>query len=234
MASKQAIVHRFCDEVFSKTTESRLHELLHFTFTARFHTGHTMKRTEFLQFIGQVWKSFSHLQFRTEDSISDGAKVAVRGTVSGVHEECFYRLPATAKSFSMPGQGFFDFVDNQISGLWIMVDQQKWMRQLGLWKVSEETAAESHERGWKGMEQPSAAHASEASQADWNCILLSERELDIIRLVAHGCTSKKIGVHLHLSPRTVEKYEEHIRLKLRVPNRAGVIAWAIRSGVMDA
>ncbi|CAG7656910.1 ester cyclase [Paenibacillus allorhizosphaerae] len=229
MASKHTIVNHFCNELFSKKNESLLNEILHFTFTARLNTGHTMKRKEFLHFFSQAWKSFSNLNFQIEDSISEGDKVAVRGTVSGVHEECFYRLPATSKSFSMPGQGFFDFLDNKISCLWLMVDQQQFMRQLGLWRVSQRTSLESHEISLKVTEQLTAVHASQAE-----CVLFSERELDIIRLITHGCTSKKIGIHLHLSPRTVEKYEEHIRLKLRVPNRAGVIAWAIRSGLMDA
>jgi DNA-binding CsgD family transcriptional regulator/predicted ester cyclase len=218
MVCKNAIVNRFCNELFSPN-HSVVNEILHFTFTAQLNTGLTMQRSEVLHFVGKVRKSFSNLKFQIEDSVSDGDKVAVRGTLSGVLEEGFYRFPATFKSFSMPIQAFFDFLDDRISSLWFMVDQQQFMRQLGLWKVSDAAPMESN------------IPATQALQAD--CTLFTERELAIIRFVSNGYTSKEIGTQLHLSPRTIEKYEEHIRLKLHVPNRAGVIAWAVRSGLLD-
>ncbi|HWI60955.1 MAG TPA: tetratricopeptide repeat protein [Symbiobacteriaceae bacterium] len=61
--------------------------------------------------------------------------------------------------------------------------------------------------------------------------LLTAREQEIAALAAAGLTAKEIGQRLHLSSRTVEKHEENIRLKLEVPNRAGIVAWAVRRGM---
>jgi len=54
---------------------------------------------------------------------------------------------------------------------------------------------------------------------------LSERELEVARLVAEGLTNRQIGARLHLSVRTVEGHVEHLRQKLGFGTRAKVAAW---------
>jgi len=63
-------------------------------------------------------------------------------------------------------------------------------------------------------------------------VALSPREQEIVRLVAQGLTGREIAQRLHLSPRTVEKHEENIRLKLDAPNRAALVVWAVRNGLL--
>lgn len=59
----------------------------------------------------------------------------------------------------------------------------------------------------------------------------SERELQIIRLIAEGLASKEIADKLGLKKRTVESYREHILHKMEVNNTAGLLfmPYGIRS-----
>jgi len=56
---------------------------------------------------------------------------------------------------------------------------------------------------------------------------LSERELEVSRLLARGKSNKEIGAHLHISPRTVQIHVAHIFDKLGVRSRAGAAIWLI-------
>jgi DNA-binding CsgD family transcriptional regulator len=49
------------------------------------------------------------------------------------------------------------------------------------------------------------------------------RELEVLRLVAAGLTSKQIARKLNISPRTVSKHRENMMRKLRLHDMAGLI-----------
>jgi len=57
---------------------------------------------------------------------------------------------------------------------------------------------------------------------------LSERELEVVRLVAAGLTNKAIAGHLHLSVRTVESHVFNALGKLGLDNRIQLATWAER------
>ena len=61
---------------------------------------------------------------------------------------------------------------------------------------------------------------------------LSEREREILLLVADGYSSAEIGKALFLSPKTVETYRSRLMKKLKVTDLAGLIRFAIQSGVI--
>ncbi|MEV0555112.1 response regulator transcription factor [Streptomyces sp. NPDC050597] len=61
---------------------------------------------------------------------------------------------------------------------------------------------------------------------------LSERELDIVRLVAVGRTNQEICEQLFLSLSTVKTYLGRIQTKLKVRNRVEIAAWAWESGAV--
>lgn len=62
---------------------------------------------------------------------------------------------------------------------------------------------------------------------------LSERELEVLRLIALGETNTEIAQALSLSVRTVETHRSHILKKTRCETRAQLVAYALRSGVLD-
>jgi two-component system response regulator NreC len=63
---------------------------------------------------------------------------------------------------------------------------------------------------------------------------LSERELEVLRLIALGHTNTEIGEQLYLSVRTVETHRAHLQRKLGRTTRAELIRYAIDHGVLDA
>lgn len=62
---------------------------------------------------------------------------------------------------------------------------------------------------------------------------LTERERDIVHLVALGHTNKEMAEELHLSIRTVESHRANILRKLDVTNRAGLVRYALDNNLLD-
>ena len=62
---------------------------------------------------------------------------------------------------------------------------------------------------------------------------LSERELDVLRLIALGYTNAEIGEQLHLSVRTVETHRAHIQQKLAVSTRSDLVRYALRHKLVE-
>jgi len=62
---------------------------------------------------------------------------------------------------------------------------------------------------------------------------LSERELEVLRLIARGHTNLDIARQLFLSVRTVETHRAHIQQKLRLGSRAELVSYALEHGLMS-
>jgi two-component system, NarL family, response regulator NreC len=63
---------------------------------------------------------------------------------------------------------------------------------------------------------------------------LSEREHEILRLLALGHTNQEIASSLFLSVRTVETHRAHIMQKLRISTRAELVRYALDQGMLEA
>jgi HD-GYP domain-containing protein (c-di-GMP phosphodiesterase class II) len=63
---------------------------------------------------------------------------------------------------------------------------------------------------------------------------LSTREVEILRLVARGQTTKQIAATLHISPKTAGTHVEHVYTKLGVTNRALASLFAAKHGLITA
>ena len=61
---------------------------------------------------------------------------------------------------------------------------------------------------------------------------LTEREIDILRLVAQGLGNKEIAGALHISENTVKTHVRHILEKLNLSNRAEAAAYAVRNSLI--
>jgi two-component system response regulator NreC len=62
---------------------------------------------------------------------------------------------------------------------------------------------------------------------------LTEREADILRLIALGHTNREIAEQLFLSVRTVESHRAHIQQKLGRTTRAELVRYALDQGFVD-
>lgn len=62
---------------------------------------------------------------------------------------------------------------------------------------------------------------------------LSERERDVLRLIALGHTNAEIAGRLYISIRTVESHRAHIQQKLRVSSRAELVQYALGHGLIE-
>ena len=60
---------------------------------------------------------------------------------------------------------------------------------------------------------------------------LTERETEVLRLVAKGLTYKEIAARLHLSHRTVQNHVQRTLHKLQLHNRAQLVRYAIEHGI---
>lgn len=62
---------------------------------------------------------------------------------------------------------------------------------------------------------------------------LSEREREVLRLVALGHTNQQIASQLFLSVKTIETYRARLMKKLNLENRAALVRCALRNGLLD-
>ena len=61
---------------------------------------------------------------------------------------------------------------------------------------------------------------------------LTIREEEILKLIAEGFSNKEIGARLFISHRTVDTHRTNLMNKLNVSNIAGLISYAIKSGLI--
>jgi two-component system response regulator NreC len=81
--------------------------------------------------------------------------------------------------------------------------------------------------------QLGARLAAEPAQASGPPDDLTEREVEVLCLIALGHTNTEIGEQLYLSVRTVESHRAHIQQKLRLSSRAELVRYAIEHGLVE-
>ncbi len=69
-----------------------------------------------------------------------------------------------------------------------------------------------------------------AGGASQTPVSLSDRELQIIDLVATGLTNQEIAVKLEISKRTVDNHISNILTKTSTDNRVALVRWALHWG----
>jgi DNA-binding CsgD family transcriptional regulator len=62
---------------------------------------------------------------------------------------------------------------------------------------------------------------------------LSDREREVLRLLALGHTNQEISKMLYISVRTAETHRAHIMQKLRLETRAELVRYAIDQGLLE-
>ena len=61
---------------------------------------------------------------------------------------------------------------------------------------------------------------------------LSEREIEVLKLIANGKDNAQIAAELHISPKTVKNHISNILMKLQIDNRIQAAVYAVRSGIV--
>jgi DNA-binding NarL/FixJ family response regulator len=70
---------------------------------------------------------------------------------------------------------------------------------------------------------------------EFNCepVSISERELEVIKLIAEGYTNNEIAEKLFLSPHTVNTHRKNILQKLGVNNTASIVMYAVKTQLVS-
>lgn len=63
-------------------------------------------------------------------------------------------------------------------------------------------------------------------------VTLSDREADVLRLIAQGYSNKEIGTQLTISVKTVETYKARAMEKLNLDSRVAIVRYAVQQGWM--
>lgn len=67
----------------------------------------------------------------------------------------------------------------------------------------------------------------------FNEVRLSEREIEVVRLICREYTNKEIADKLFISVRTVDGHREKVLQKTGAKNTAGIVMYAIRNNILD-
>ncbi len=62
---------------------------------------------------------------------------------------------------------------------------------------------------------------------------ITEREHEVIQLIAHGMTDRQIAATLSISHRTAQNHVKNIREKTSMRTRAGVVMYALRHHLLS-
>lgn len=63
-------------------------------------------------------------------------------------------------------------------------------------------------------------------------IVLTERELQVLRLIACGCTNRMVAAELEISIKTVDSHRTNLMNKLEIHSTAELVRYAIKSGII--
>ncbi len=89
------------------------------------------------------------------------------------------------------------------------------------------------EAEWRSRTVPATTDAPARPAVDLESWNLTDRELDVLKVLSAGLSNMQIGDRLHLSPRTVEKYVSSLLRKTDTSNRSELVRFAMEHGVVE-
>lgn len=104
-----------------------------------------------------------------------------------------------------------------------LADAHRIASDIGAWALVDEVAAAARTRGIRIATRP----RDRAGLGE-----LSDRETDVARLVAEGCSNAEIAGRLFLSPRTAANHVSNILSKLGIRRRSEIARWAVENGLV--
>ena len=76
------------------------------------------------------------------------------------------------------------------------------------------------------------AQATSVDVAEKVTAELSDREIEVLKLIANGKDNAEIARDLYISPKTVKNHISNILMKLQIENRIQAAVYAVRSGLV--
>jgi DNA-binding NarL/FixJ family response regulator len=76
------------------------------------------------------------------------------------------------------------------------------------------------------------AHGTSTDVAEKMTAELSDREIEVLKLIANGKDNAEIARELYISPKTVKNHISNILMKLQIQNRIQAAVYAVRSGLV--
>lgn len=73
----------------------------------------------------------------------------------------------------------------------------------------------------------------ETAEKDCTLTILSQRELEVAKLIAEGNTNKQVAEKLFISSHTVHTHRKNLMKKLKVNSTSGIVKYAINSGLLS-
>jgi steroid delta-isomerase-like uncharacterized protein len=89
-------------------------------------------RVQVKQVISQLYRAVPDLEYRIDDAISSGGKVAIRWEGHGRHRGDYAGIAATGGSLSYGGITFFELRGDLISRIWVSTNLIEQLRDLAL------------------------------------------------------------------------------------------------------
>ena len=77
-----------------------------------------------------------------------------------------------------------------------------------------------------------SASVEDVSDAGGRYEMLTDREREVLQLIAEGYTSQEIGERLFISRRTVDKHRENLMAKLELHNHTELVRFALQRGLI--
>ena len=62
---------------------------------------------------------------------------------------------------------------------------------------------------------------------------LTDREVDVLRLIARGLSNRQVAERLFISPKTVGRHVENLYAKIGISSRAAAAVFAMEHGLLD-
>jgi len=85
----------------------------------------------------------------------------------------------------------------------------------------------------KRLREQTAGPADETAPKAPN-VELTQREAEVLQLIAEGYANKQIAAELNLSVKTVEKHRQQVMQKLDIHNIAGLVRHAAAKGIIES
>lgn len=132
MESNKDVVRRFYDEVLNRRRLELLEELAVAGYIEHDPLPGQREGLDGLRDRVEMIVKGLDPHFTIEDMIGEGNKVVVRWTNSGTNVGEFLGIPATGRSFSIPGIDIYRMEEGRLAEHWHVVDVFGHLQQLGL------------------------------------------------------------------------------------------------------